>query len=338
MVSDCRRLNFHYRDADFRKNFVAGLSIIIPVLNKLTRLEDTLVSVLENRPPHCEIVVVLNEPYADPYQLRDEVCFVDAPSRANLVKSINVGLSVCQSPIIHVLSCGMTVSPGWTDAVLPHFNDPKVAAVAPLVLQKENQGKIVSAGVSYQSGGAAKRMAYGKSKAEGLVKNGHIFGADILAAFYRRSAWDAVGGLNPTMGGHLSGIDLALALDFAGFQCKCESECKIYVSLEDVVGGKRLAGGAAEERLFWTWAHKMGWYRAMAGHAVLIVKELMECMIRPSMLLRLGGRFWETVLSPLRSRYERKMIEPKSYGAHHIAAPHFNARKSRQSVTCSPDK
>ena len=51
---------------------MSRLSIVIPVLGSLDGLEDTLVSVLENRPADCQIVVVLNQPYDDPYDLKDE--------------------------------------------------------------------------------------------------------------------------------------------------------------------------------------------------------------------------------------------------------------------------
>ena len=54
------------------------LSIIIPVLGHSTRLDDTLVSVLENRPANCEIIVVHTEPYDDPYDLAGEVRFLEA--------------------------------------------------------------------------------------------------------------------------------------------------------------------------------------------------------------------------------------------------------------------
>jgi len=57
---------------------VPRLSIVIPVLGDPRKLDDTLVSVLENRPAHCEILVVHNEPYDDPYQLSNEVCFIEA--------------------------------------------------------------------------------------------------------------------------------------------------------------------------------------------------------------------------------------------------------------------
>ena len=63
------------------------LSIVIPVLGDPQQLDDTLLSVLENRPANCEILVVHNQPYHDPYNLSDEVRFVEAergPARSNV--------------------------------------------------------------------------------------------------------------------------------------------------------------------------------------------------------------------------------------------------------------
>ena len=39
-------------------------------MGDLKRFEDTLVSVLENQPEQSEVVVVLNGPYDDPYELQ----------------------------------------------------------------------------------------------------------------------------------------------------------------------------------------------------------------------------------------------------------------------------
>ncbi|MGD0383343.1 MAG: glycosyltransferase [Thermoguttaceae bacterium] len=313
--------------------FVPGLSILIPVLNKLKKLEDTLVSILENRPANCQIVVVLNEPYDDPYQLRDEVCFVNAALDADLIESINFGLANCRAPIVHILTCGMEVSPGWTDAVLPHFADPEVAAVAPLVLQRRDRKKVVSAGVGYRAGGAARRLGFGKSPAEALLEKKYFFGADILAAFYRRSAWDAVCGLNPSIKDHLSGVDLALALHFAGFHCISEPKCRMYADPDDAVGACRLGRGRSAERLFWIWASRMGLLQSISGHAALLMAECLESLVRPSTFLRLCGRAWEALRFPMHKRVERTAISRSSTAAHPIAPPHFAAKHRRRTAT-----
>jgi cellulose synthase/poly-beta-1,6-N-acetylglucosamine synthase-like glycosyltransferase len=55
------------------------LSIIIPAPGDETTLEETLVSVLENRPENSEIVVVLGFGYHDPWSVGEEVRFIQAP-------------------------------------------------------------------------------------------------------------------------------------------------------------------------------------------------------------------------------------------------------------------
>lgn len=313
------------------------LSIVIPVLNKLKKLEDTLVSILENRPSRCEIIVVLNEPYDDPYQLSGEVCFVEAAKNANLIESINCGLTHCTAPVVHILTCGMEVSPGWSEAALAHFTDPKVASVAPLVLHRLDRSKIISAGVSYRAGGKVKRLGYGKSRTDASFTKEPVFGADILAAFYRRSTLEAVDGLNPTIGGQLTGVDLALAMHFAGFHSVYEPECEMYIDPEGVIGADRVSGGCAAERLFWTWAHRWGMLRAVSGHVALITGECLETVVRPSTLFRLGGRAWGALRFPFRRRIEKKEHKPASIGGHAIAAPHFATKKARQSASCSDE-
>ena len=129
------------------------LSIVIPVLGDPQQLDDTLLSVLENRPANCEILVVHNQPYRDPYNLSDEVRFVEAPRGAGAVECLNRGLAASRSPVVFVLSCGVEVCPGWADAGLRHFGDPAIAAVAAVVLDRDDRGKIVSAGLGYLGGG-----------------------------------------------------------------------------------------------------------------------------------------------------------------------------------------
>jgi hypothetical protein len=302
---------------------VARLSIVIPVLKKLKKLEDTLVSVLENRPAHCEIIVVLNEPYDDPYDLAGEVCFLEAPSHAGLVDCLNLGVAASRGSIIHTLGCGLEVTPGWTDAVLPHFECREIAAVTPMVIDRANPEQTLSTGVGYRPGGAAWRMGYRQSLAASLPKLPAYFGPDLMAGFYRKSAFEALGGLCPEFQNNLAGVDLALALHFANQQCLSEPNCRLVADRSDLHDGERLGGGCQAERLFWRWASQMGWFRALAGHTALITNECLESVVRPTTLMRLLGRAWQSVLVPFRGRRVREIsaidISPDPIIAH----PHF---------------
>ena len=106
------------------------LSIIIPYLGNPKRLEDTLVSVLENRPNDCEVLAVLAQPYDNPYKLDDEVCFCRAADGTGLAELMNLGIATSRAPVVHLLTCGAEVREGWADVAMAHFRDPQVASVA----------------------------------------------------------------------------------------------------------------------------------------------------------------------------------------------------------------
>ena len=66
------------------------LSIVIPAVTSAAELEETLLSVLENRPEQCEVIVALACEYDDPWNLRDEVTFVRAPAGASTIGCVNL--------------------------------------------------------------------------------------------------------------------------------------------------------------------------------------------------------------------------------------------------------
>src|SRR5215469_1151883 len=177
---------------------VPRLSIIIPTLGNWEVLENTLVSVLQNRPSLSEVVVVHNSHYEDPYDLKDEVRFVEAPSGSRLVDLINAGLAAARSELIHVLACGAVVDDGWDTEAVRHFADSRVAAVAPVVLELNCPARVLSAGCEWLPGGRERAHASGRSSSD-LETNGRWTGPDTVAAFYRRSALGEVGTFDATL-------------------------------------------------------------------------------------------------------------------------------------------
>ena len=100
---------------------MARLSIIIPCPGDPVAFEDTLASVLANRPDDCEVLVPMPHPYDDPYALGDEVGFLYFPDARSTVALLAASLLCAKSPLIHVLQCGLIVEEGWTEAALAHF-------------------------------------------------------------------------------------------------------------------------------------------------------------------------------------------------------------------------
>ncbi len=106
------------------------VSIIIPYQRDDARLESTLLSVLENRPDDCEIIIAHDGSYGNPYHLEDEVIFVDVDAPAGDVRLLNAGLYAACAPAIHTLWPGMLVSADWLREPLEWLDQTAAAAVA----------------------------------------------------------------------------------------------------------------------------------------------------------------------------------------------------------------
>ncbi len=166
------------------------LSIIIPLERNSRLLEECLVSVLENRPAHCEVLVVLDQHYDDPYDLQDEVRFIPARG-ANLAAAFNAGLQASQGEFVHLLRCGVEATAGWADAALAPFDDPRVAAVAPSLHHRQDPEITLTKGVTSR---------YGVRKLVASVPSGVPLGPTIGGGFYRAQALRQAGGMSEKLG------------------------------------------------------------------------------------------------------------------------------------------
>ena len=285
------------------------LSIVIPVLGDQKPLDDTLVSILENRPANCELLVVHNTPYNDPYGLAGEVQFVQAPEGAGFAECLNLGLSASRAPVVHLLACGVEVRAGWAEAALRHFRNPEVAAVAPVLLHHDDHQTVVSAGLGYRAEGVVWRVGRGRTPEEVGEGDGELCGPDALAGFYRRSAIEAVGGFSSAPVDTLATIEVALSLREAGFRCVVEPDCQAKVNstaARDKVGFRH---GRHSERLFWRWASAHGGVRSVAAHAALLTGECVVGLWRPFMLLQLAGRAVGAIHAAVGRRQSRICVE-----------------------------
>ena len=76
---------------------MARLTIILPALGSDTQLEETLVSVLQNRPDDSDVLVVHPGNYDDPYELAGEVNFLPMPAGSGLLACLNAAIQGADS-------------------------------------------------------------------------------------------------------------------------------------------------------------------------------------------------------------------------------------------------
>ena len=254
------------------------LSIVIPVLAAWEQLEATLVSVLANRPADAEILVALDRGYDDPYGLEGEVRFVSLPLGATAIDAWNEAFVACRAPIVHLLACGAIVPEGWADAALSHFDDPRVAAVAPIITSIDER-VVHTAGWQYSLGGVASNFAAGQPTHAVSETQRRWIGPHGAAAFYRRSALTpSRAAFDASLGEKLAPLDLALRLRTAGYRAIFEPRSRVAIA--------EFAGGAARdylpnEKLFWRHAASDGAWQAAVAHVGAVAMEFARTFPQP---------------------------------------------------------
>jgi hypothetical protein len=252
---------------------VVRLSIVVPALSCTQRLEDTLISILSHRPPHSEVLVVLGQPYADPYQLSDEVRFVQAPS-ADWVSSVNAGIEASAAPIVNVITPGVEVGEGWTAAVPRHFRCPEVASVAPRLRMVGQIDRVYATGITYRRGGSRRLTGAGMSAGDPDITRQKPVGPTWLTGFYRKSAVKLIGGFDASVGDELADIDLALRLAYVGFRCVSEIHSEAVLTQLPADRRAPFRGACRAERLFWRALAAQPAAGSLVLHAAVILHEL----------------------------------------------------------------
>jgi GT2 family glycosyltransferase len=309
---------------------VPRLSIVIPVWGKLEQLEETLLSVLENQPDDSEIVVVLDQAYADPYNLKDEIRFVEAPRGAGLAAAINQGVLVSRAPIVHLLLCGARVGEGWCDAALARFDDPSVAAVAPVLVDQDRPATILAAGVSYGVGGRIRLLGRGRPAASATAYQRRIQSPHLVAGFYRQSALSSVSLFSAEVGEHLTVLDLALSLQQAGLRTVLEPRCQVLAAAGADCRVGPFRRSLELERFFWRFFPRGGWLTALVCHAMVVLGESLVGIPRLAMPAHSAGRLLGMLRIGSHGQNRRRLqrLQPKGETSAALAAPHFGETSS----------
>lgn len=200
------------------------LSIVIPHRRNDSRLEATLLSVLENRPSDCEVIVAHDGNYSDPYCLKDEVVFVEADQGSDSIQLINAGIMAACSPIVHTMIDGVIVREGWTEAAVEQLEfEPELAAVAVPIQYK---GRTKTFGVSAQAISSVSTLRSGRIYA---TDESHSAGPQIEAGFYRRRVMLALGGFDESLSLQTAGVTLAWSLSELNLEVAAESQTLVYL-------------------------------------------------------------------------------------------------------------
>jgi len=204
---------------------VPRLSIIIPHRND-QQLEDTILSVLENRPRDCEIIVAYDGSYNDPYQLADEVVYVQEDPESTVVELLNAGLMAACSPVVCTLLDGVVVSANWAEPALKRFTRPEVASVAPQL----QVGRNAVTGIAVDAIRSKAKLRSGRVES----KAARAAAPTLAAGFYRRKLLLALGGWNDEVSSGSADVELALLMSQLDLICECDSQVVVHAKAETI--------------------------------------------------------------------------------------------------------
>lgn len=247
-----------------------ALSIVVPAPHDAAALEATLVSVLENRPTDCEIVVPLGFDYDDPWGVAGEVRLVPAPPGSGLASCANVGIAASAAPVVHLLAAGWRATPGWTERPLELLGAGDVKAVVPAGVAAEDADAVVAAGIRVSRGGRRVALTPRRHAAAARIRPA----APLLeAGFWRAGVLEAAGpGFATTCGDWLADADMATAVGCLPGRVVFAPESRV------VCGPQRtrprsFTAGLEAERLFWRSLARGGVPLALVAHAIEVVRD-----------------------------------------------------------------
>jgi len=252
-----------------RSGHSGRLSVVIPAAD-VADLEATLVSVLENRPHDCDIVVALGVPYDDPWNIGEEVTFVEPSRGAGLVGCITAGAAAATGDVIHVLAAGWLATEGWTDAALSHFTRPEVAAVVPLGVSQGDRTQPVSAGIRRTPGGRSVPVV--PRVVDGTFALRRPPAAPALEAGFWRGDFLRDVGFSAACGDALAAADMVAALASSSSEVVFEPSSRI-VAGPIPRGESAFLSGVHAERLFWRSLSSVPLVPAVVGHAAEVLRH-----------------------------------------------------------------
>jgi hypothetical protein len=190
--------------------------------------------------------------------------------------------------VVHILAAGLEVIDGWTDTILEHFADPRLASVAPLIVDMLDRQRTLAAGLAYSCrSGRVVRTKHRGSEPETV----EVLGPLAQAAFYRRSALALVGGFSRAVGDAVVDADLALSLRAAGYLSVLDPRCVVVARLGDIAAPRSgFKSGLAAERLFWRAAPVAGWRRSLFCHPLGVLGDFVRALPSAGAFTALVGR------------------------------------------------
>jgi N-acetylglucosaminyl-diphospho-decaprenol L-rhamnosyltransferase len=130
-------------------------------------------------------------------------------------KAMNRLAALGHGEVIVLANDDMDVEPRFLEELVAPLADTRVGMVAGLTLQPSRKELVDGFGIEID----CTLLAYNRLRQHGPMEEpGHLLGPSGGAAAYRRSAWEAAGGMDPRLFAYGEDVDLALRLRLGGWE------------------------------------------------------------------------------------------------------------------------
>lgn len=267
-----------------------SFSIIIPMVGHEQAFDDTLASVLRSQPADGQIIVAHDGSYADPYDLRREVTFVQPENGSNDMASLlNEAIKVAKCPLTAIVRPSVDLPEGWSDSVASAFEKSSVGSVAVPVVSQDSPDRIVTGGVKVGAGLNRKLVGSRQRLKKRSAQRLQPLGPTLWAGFYRTSLLQTIAPLCEHLDGSYLDADIAMAADTLELDCRW---------LPDVVVTTDAAAAIQKEaqqphgRSAQRSARRHGLNSGIVNRLVRTSLELLASPLKPAFLPHAFGRLF----------------------------------------------
>ena len=280
------------------------LSIVIPSHRRTDLLAHCLRSVIECQPTDTEVIVV--DDGSNDYivsktaNLFPGVIVIRLPRSRGFAATANTGIARATGKVVELLNDDTEVTPDWAEPALEQFRNPRIVAVAPLVLihpdtSKAKHPRIDSTGDEFDPGGFARKRGHAEPLSEKHLQSGPVWGVSAAAGFYRRGELLHVGGFAEEFGAYFEDVELSMRLRAMGGEITYEPRSVVWHRVSASYGrspSRKVIEQQScnEERLFWRQSTGGKTWKHISRHLSVLVGKSARRLTEGTLLPWLTGR------------------------------------------------
>jgi GT2 family glycosyltransferase len=239
------------------------VSVIVPNWNGEQLIRPCLASLVRQRYPNIEIIVVddasTDRSPTTVAQEFPEALLVRRPRNGGFARAANDGMRSARGEVIALLNSDAVADPGWIAAVVDALSRyPRAGAIASKMVRWDRPAVINSVGDVFLKNGMPDSRGIWETDTGQYEIETEVFGASGGAAAYRRAMLDDIGLFDERFFMYCEDIDLAFRAQLRGYRCVYMPSAIVHHRMGATGPGERASFYSARNTL-WLLARDVPW-------------------------------------------------------------------------------